>query len=395
MGFGAGLGSFLSGIAQGAQSYSNIKDMQSRSELRDMQTETIKMQHEDRNRQRQLGEQAAVDVQANTDGTIDSMAQYWNEKIAPQYYQEYLKTGDIQKAHAFKKYAENENVQQGMKYGAQALRSLHFNDLDGTRESMMKMFNQPGYFENGFTAVDSKTLTDDKGNVTGLEFQIKNDKTGEVTPYKFNSIEELSRVVTQFSDPASVFEYATAQIQATQKAKEEAKKQQTDWNKTVATKTLEQQLGMEKDANNSQLRIAEEEAKNRDGKNSTVVRDAKAKEEFLRSRGIPEERIRQLATQMVGLENQGVPITKRIDEYIKTRDENFTAPDKDEWAKLTPEQKTEAAIKDLQTRDKGIQNYYGEQNTQGVGLPDNQNKQPQGVMVYDNKTGKVMMIPAK
>ena len=70
-----------------------------------------------------MGEQAAADVQANTDGTIDSMAQYWNEKIAPQYYQEYLKTGDIQKAHAFKKYAENENVQQGMKYGAQALRS--------------------------------------------------------------------------------------------------------------------------------------------------------------------------------------------------------------------------------------------------------------------------------
>ena len=98
---------------------------------------------------------------------------------------------------------------------------------------------------------------------------------------------------------------------------------------------------------------------------------------------------------MVGLENQGVPIAKRIDEYIKTRDENIMAPDQKDWLKMTPEQKTEQAIKDIQARDKGAQQYYGSQDTQGVGLPDNQNKQPQGVMVYDNKTGKVMMIPAK
>lgn len=395
MGFGAGLGAFLGGVAQGAQTYANIEDLQSRSDLRKLQTETIKLDHEDKKRQRQIGEQAATDVQANTDGTIENMAQYWNQQIAPKYYQEYLKTGDIEKANAFKKYSEDENVQQGMKYGAQALRSLHFNDLDGTRESMIKMFNQPGYFENGFTAVDSKTLKDDKGNVTGLEFNIKNDKTGEVTPYKFNSIEELSKAVTQFSDPASVFEYATSQIQATEKAKAEAKKQQTDWDKTVKTKTLDQQLGMERDANNSQLRQAEETAKNRDGKNSTVVRDAKAKEDYLRSRGVSEERIRQMATQMVGLENQGVPVTKRIDEYIKDRDENIMAPDQKEWLKLTPEQKTDQALKDIQARDKGAQKYYGNQDTQGVGLPSNQNKQPQGVMVYDNKTGKVMMMPAK
>lgn len=395
MGFGAGLGSFLNGVAQGAQTYAGIEDLKSRSKLRDMQTETIQMQHDDQKRQRQMGEQAAADVQANTDGTIENMAKYWNEKIAPQYYQEYLKTGDIQKAHAFKKYAEDENVQQGMKFGAQALRSLHFKDLDGTAESMMKMFNQPGYFENGFTAVGYKTLKGDDGSVKGLEFQVKDDKTGKTSAFTFNTIEELSKVVTQFSDPASVFEFATSQIQATEKAKAEAAKQQTEWNKTVATKTLDQQLGMERDANNSQLRMAEETAKTKNGGHSNVVRDAQAKEEFLRSRGVPESRIRQLATQMVGLENQGVPITKRIDEYIKTRDENFTAPDKAEWAKLTPEQKTEAAIKDLQIRDKGVQDYYGNQEPQGVGLPSNQNKQPQGVMVYDSKTGKVMMMPAQ
>ena len=395
MGFGAGLGAFLGGVAQSAQTYANIEDLQSRSELRKLQTEEIKMQNDDKKRQRQMGEQAAADVQANTDGTIENMAKYWNEKIAPQYYQEYLKTGDIEKANAFKKFSESENVQQGMRFGAQALRSMHMGDLDGTAENMMKLFNQPGYFEDGFTAVEYKTLKGDDGSVKGLEFQVKDDKTGKVSAFTFNSMEELGRVVTQYSDPAKVYDYAVSQIQAADKAKLESKKQETEWNKTVATKTLEQQLGMERDANNSQLRMAEEAAKNRDGKNSTVVRDAKAKEEYLRSRGVSEERIRQLATQMVGLENQGVPIAKRIDEYIKDRDENIMDPSQKDWLKMTPEQKTEQAIKDIQARDKGAQQYYGNQDTQGAGLPDNQNKQPQGVMVYDNKTGKVMMIPAK
>lgn len=395
MGFGAGLGAFLGGVAQGAQSYANIQDLQSRSKLRDMQTETIKMQHEDGKRLRQLGEQASADTAANTDGTVEQMSQYWNQKFAPKYYQEYLKTGDIEKANAFKNFSENQNVQQGLKYGTSFLRAVQMGDVDVARESMVKMFNQPGYFENGFTAVDSKTVKDKDGNVTGMEIQLKNDKTGEVTPFSFKSLEDAAKMVMPFTDPKNVFEHAMSQIKASTTAKADAAKEQREWDRKVAEKGLDQQYNLERDANKSLLNQAEEAAKNRDGKNSTVIRDAKAKEEFLRSRGVPEDRIRQLATQMVGLENQGVPVTKRLDEYIKDRDENLLAPDHKEWQQLTTEQKTEKAIKDLQARDKGASEYYGKQNDVSAGLPDDQAKQPKMIMGYDTKTGKPVMIPVK
>lgn len=394
MAFGAGLGEFIKGLGQGAETYSNIQNAKSRQKLQDMQIKNLEQQQQDQQALRQIGQDAGK-AMAGTDGTIESMAKVYNEQFVPKYYQQYLQNGDVEKANAFRTYMQNENVQQGLKYGSSFMRAVQLGDAEGAMGSMVKLFNQPGYFENGWSAVNAKLTRDKDGNAAGMDITLKNDATGETTTHTFKTLEDAYRTVMPFTDPKNVFDYATQQIAASTKAKAEVQKEDRAWNRDVAKMGLQQGYTLESQANQSQLRRAEEAEKLRNGGNSNVVRDAKAKEQYLRDKGVPESRIKALAPQLVGVDRQEVPITKRIDDYITNKDKDVL--DK-EWQKLSAAQKTERAIGDLQSRDQAAQGYYG----QGAGLPQQtqqdqqtQGAQPRMALGYDTKTGKPVMIPVK
>lgn len=260
--------------------------------------------------------------------------------------------------------------------------------------NMVKLFNQPGYFENGWSAVGAKLTRDKDGNAAGMDITLKNDATGETTTHTFNTLEDAYRTVMPFTDPKNVFDYATQQISASAKNKAEMQKEDRAWQRDMTKMQVQQGNTLEAQANQSELRRAEEAEKQRNGGGSNVVRDAKAKEDYLRSRGVPEDRIKALAPQMVGLENQGVPITKRIDTYVTEKDKDIL--DKD-WQKLSASEKTERAVKELKARDEAASGYYG---GQGGGLTPQASQQTQGVqprmaLGYDTRTGKPVMIPVK
>ncbi|QIW86629.1 virion structural protein [Klebsiella phage LASTA] len=393
MAFGAGLGSFMSGLAQGVQGYAAMKSDIGRAKLQDMQIKNLEQQQQDQQALRQIGQDAGK-AMAGTDGTIESMAKVYNEQFVPKYYQQYLQNGDVEKANAFRTYIQNENVQQGLKYGSSFMRAVQLGDAEGAMGSMVKLFNQPGYFENGWSAVNAKLTRDKDGNAAGMDITLKNDATGETTTHTFKTLEDAYRTVMPFTDPKNVFDYATQQIAASTKAKAEMQKEDRAWNRDLTKMQIQQGNTLESQANQSQLRRAEEAEKQRNGGGSNVVRDAKAKEEYLRSRGVPEDRIKSLAPQMVGLENQGVPITKRIDTYITEKDKDVL--DKD-WQKLSASEKTERAVTELKARDEAASGYYG---GQGAGLTPQSSQQTQGAqprmaLGYDTKTGKPVMIPVK
>lgn len=391
MAFGAGLGEFIKGLGQGAETYSNIQNAKSRQKLQDMQIKNLEQQQQDQDALRKIGQDYGKAVEGNFNP--DDQAKIYNEQFVPRYIQQYLQQGKIPEAQAFQKYVQDANVQQGLKYGSSFMRAVQLGDAEGAMGSMVKLFNQPGYFENGWSAVNAKLTRDKDGNAAGMDITLKNDATGETTTHTFKTLEDAYRTVMPFTDPKNVFDYATQQIAASTKAKAELQKEDREWNRDVAKMGLQQGYALESQANQSQLRRAEEAEKLRNGGGSNVVRDAKAKEEYLRSRGVPEDRIKSLAPQMVGLENQGVPITKRIDTYVIERNKDVL--DKD-WQKLSDSEKTERAVKELKVRDEAASGYYG----QGAGLTPQSSQQTQGAqprmaLGYDTKTGKPVMIPVK
>ena len=392
MAFGAGLGEFMRGIAQGAQGYAAIKSDIGRAKLQDMQIKDLEQQQQDQQALRQIGQDYGKAVEGNFNP--DDQAKIYNEQFVPRYIQQYLQQGKIPEAQAFQKYVQDANVQQGLKYGSSFMRAVQLGDAEGAMGSMVKMFNQPGYFENGYSAVGAKLTRDKDGNAAGMDITLRNDATGETTTHTFNTLEDAYRTVMPFADPKNVFDYAMQQIAASAKNKAEVQKEDRAWNRDLTKIQIQQENTLESQANQSQLRRAEEAEKLRNGGGSNVVRDAKAKEEYLRSRGVPEDRIKSLAPQMVGLENQGVPITKRIDTYVNEKNKDFLDND---WKKLSDSEKTERAVKELKVRDEAASGYYG---GQGAGLTPQSSQQTQGaqprmVMGYDTKTGKPVMIPLK
>ncbi|WP_313824104.1 hypothetical protein [Leclercia sp.] len=396
--FGIGIGEFMKGVASGANTMSNMQDSWSRKDLRDMQMDDLKQAREDKKALRQTTTQGFSDAQANTDGQIDNVWNYYMQNTAPKVVEHYMSAGDPNTANAYRQWIADSNVQQGAKYGVGMMRAAAMKDLDGVGKNMMLAYNQPGYFEDGNTATGYTVLKNDKGEPAGLEITVKG-ADGKETKQKFDNVDEIYKLASTFGNPLEVFKTGVAQYQAqqaqAQKTKAELAKEGREWDRTLTTKQIDQNFSIEKDNNASQLRQAEEAAKQRNGGNSNVVRDAKAKEQYLRDKGVPETRIKALAPQLVGVDRQEVPITKRIDDYISNKDKDVL--DK-EWQKLTGAQKTERAIGDLQARDQASQGYYGE----GAGLPQQtqpgqqtQGTQPRMALGYDTRTGKPVMIPVK
>lgn len=395
---GIGIGQFMQGVASGANAMAKMQDSWSKKELRDMQMADLKQARADKQQLRDTTQQGIKDAQANTDGQIDSVWNYYMQNTAPKIVEHYMGAGDPTTANAYKQWISDANVQQGAKFGVGMMRAAAMKDLDGVGKYMLQAYNQPGYFEDGNTATGYKVLRNDKNEPTGLEISLKG-ADGKESKHTFDNVDEIYKLASTFGNPLEVFKTGMAAYQQQQAAaaknKAEVQKEEREWNRDLTKIQIQQGNTLESQANQSQLRRAEEAEKNRNGGSSKVVSDAKAKEEYLRSRGVSEDRIKALAPQMVGLENQGVPIVKRIDTYITEKDKDVL--DKD-WQKMSAAQKTERAVKDLQARDQAADGYYG----QGAGLPQQtqQGQQTQGVqprmaLGYDTRTGKPVMIPVK
>jgi hypothetical protein len=383
--FGIGLGSFLTGVAQGADAYANIQNARSRQKLTDMQVSNLEKEQQSKQGAVDLAAQGADEAKAKTDGKIDNVMNYYMQNTAPKLQQYWLSQGDMDKANAFGKWIQDTNVQQGMKYGAGMIQGAQQGNPQLVMDNMVKLYNQPGYFEDGMSAVKAETRRDKDGNTTGWDITLKDNKTGKESTRSFNSMDDIYKTAMQFGDPKNVFEYGMQQLQAGQKAQLETAKEGRDWQRKLSEKEIDQNYKLEGQNNQAQLDMAKEKAKSTPGSNKKV-QDAQAAEDYLRARGVPDGQIRALAPALIGAQNQSAPMSKRVDDYIKSRGEDFT--DK-EWKKLSPEQQTKQALDAIQMRDRLINE------NQGMGLPGQQQSQPQqqggsGLMFLDTRTGQII-----
>lgn len=378
--FGIGLGSFMSGFTQGAGAAQGIKRGQQQEKLTDMQIKNLEDQQAANQGARDLSAQGVKDATANTDGQIDNVMGYYMQNVAPKLQQHWLANGDVEKANAFGKWIQDTNVQQGMKYGAAMIRSAQLGDPDGVMDNMVKLYNQPGYFEDGQSAVGAKIRRDDKGNAAGMDITLRNDKTGEETTHTFNGMDEVYQLAMQFGSPDQVFKYGMEQLQAGQKAQAEIAKERRDWDRKRTEKEIDQGYKLEGQANESQLRRAEKAEEARTGSGNRKITDAKATIAFLKENGATDEYIKSNMAGILGIENRSRPISSRIDDYIKMR----TDSDR-KFSKMTLDEQ----IKEAQAYISAVDRQTSTE--QGVGLPQDQQPQQQGGLPFlDTKTGQII-----
>ena len=380
---GIGVGAFMDGMMKGGTFAAGIKQQDQRNKLVDMQIQDLQDERDNKQAVKDISAAGLEDAQKNTDGAMDNVMNFYMKKTVPQIQQHYLANGDVQKADAFGKWVQDANVQQGMRFGVGMIRAAQQNDLQGVMDNMVKLYNQPGYFEDGKSAVDAKIVNGDDGKPSGMAITLRDNKTGKDETHTFNNMKDVYDMALQFGQPDQVFKYGMDQIAAGQKTEAEIAKEGRDWQRKLTEKGIDQNNRMEVDNNQSQLRQAEETAKLRNPANNKKVADATATIAWLKQNGASDEFIRSNMAGILGIESRSRPTSSRIDDYIKMR----TDSDREFRKKPLDQQITEA-----RSYIAAVDKQSGEEPS--LGLPDATPAQPtqqgDGVLFLDTKTGKII-----
>lgn len=401
---GIGIGSFLDGFTRGASAYSNIQEQKSRQKVRDAQLAELEQNTADKNQYRTIvrdGAQQAntarqADIQKAVAGgatpddaekQVGSYLDYWKKTTAPQLTQHWMETGEVDKAQNFDKWLEDSNVQQGMKSWANMSRSFSMGDRAGFLKNLNATLTQSGYYDGDVQPLGATEKLNDKGQLVGYTVTFKDKATGKESSQDFDG-EDIQKMAVVGLSPQQIYSMGMDDLAAARKAQAENAKTQREQNFKREEWGVKQQNDMESEANKSQLRMAEKAEEKRLGlgdASKDPMAKAKATAQWLKSQGYDDAYIRKAAPALVGIQNQSKPMSSRIEDFIKTRVENDR-----QFSKLPLAKQIEQAQEYIATVDGASGDEAAPaQNTQ---QQQNQNQQPQsrGVLLWDNKTGKMI-----
>lgn len=353
---GLGLGSFMSGLAQGADIGSRIENAKQNRRLRGLQMDEMEQEYADKQNlrgiMRQAGSDASAQRQADIDKNItvgsaetgsmsvptysvgnkqyaskdeadkaaskdvDSFLDYYMGTSAPKLMQHWAETGQMDKAMAFDKFAQDANARKGMKAWAGAVRSFQMGDREGFKDNLLKAYNQKGYFDDGYTASKIEDVKNDKGQLLGYAITFK-DGDGNETTQNYDG-DDVARLALQAMSPDQVLAYGMDQLKQKQALQANLAKEQRGLSNDLLKIGVQQDNALASQANQSGLRRAEEAEKIRLGGGNSKVTQANAVAGALRANGMPEADIRALYPQLLGVERASRSRQDRLDGYIST-----------------------------------------------------------------------------
>lgn len=416
--FGIGLGAFMSGLSQGMNTYNNMQESKDKKRLRDIQFKQLEQDATDKQALRDTlrtsadaaGKARQADIAgmvkpgetigpdgvatpsytvgdksfktqeeatAAADKQVGSFMEYYLKTSVPKMQEHWMKTGDIDKAQALNKWMEDENVKKGAKAWAGAVRSFQLGDREGFKKNLMAAYNQQGYFDDGMTATKIEDVKNDKGQLTGYAITFK-DSTGKETTQNYDG-DDVARLGLNALSPTEVLSYGMDQLKQANATRAELAKEGRTFQRDVTKLGIQQQNTLESQANQSQLRQAEEAEKRRNGGDSTKVKDANAIAGALKARGYDEKYISSIYPQLLGVERGSKSVTDRLDGYVAA----LAKSDLD-FAALPPAQQVKKAQEMMAEVDKAR---GGETATPGSAPADSTPVQSgKGIPFWDSKT---------
>lgn len=245
-------------------------------------------------------EEAEAHAKKNAPTVMDFMA----KTLVPKMTEAYVAQGDMDKAAAWEKWAEDRQSKTAMKEWAQAWRAASAGNIEKAADHVFNLYKT---FDDGITPMGKEIVKDKQGSITGFNVRLKNDATGEERS-QFIDKSALTEMGLSALSPPQMFEQAykrkaeadqmaaKARIEAATEARKEGAevrkegraetreiaKDERQQNNAIELKTIEGQI---KAANYG----AEETAK------------VQAKVAMLKKSGIPEDRINDMMPAIIGI----------------------------------------------------------------------------------------------
>jgi len=143
------------------------------------------------------------------------LERYAKEKV-PEIVKFYVGRGDLAKAEAYQKWADDTLVKEAMRHWASAVHAATIGDDAGFVEGVAAAYNAKGYYDDGYSIVPeaSGIQRDGAGNITGAQVTFKDEATGQVFTQDFEGSEDLYRLGIDMLAPEQVFEIGWSRVVA-------------------------------------------------------------------------------------------------------------------------------------------------------------------------------------
>lgn len=156
----------------------------------------------------------------------------------PRIADAYIGQGDIEKAEAWRTYAESREQKKAFGDWAKAFRASQLGDTEAVADYVFNQYKASG---TGVTPMSKEVVKDDGGKITGYNVRLKNDETGEEYSQFIDNASLLEMGLQAFSPPQQ-FEMAyTRQMEADKmgaQARIDAQKDQRRFERDVSLEKL-------------------------------------------------------------------------------------------------------------------------------------------------------------
>ncbi len=414
--FGIGVNALAEGINSGLDAGQKIRTMRDQNAIRSTMADGL----EKAKTQRQAEIDGAVKVgsKASADNTmtmptyevdgkeygsedqakkvatdkVGTVMDYFYQNAAPQIADEYLKQGNMEKAEAWNTWIKDKNVQKGFKYGVKAFQAANMGQDNEAMDYLFKMYNQPGYFEDGRKAKSWAPIKDKSGDVTGYAITVQSDD-GSTSVLNVNKGEEFLQQVQLLADPKSVYEMGWGNIQAANQAKVDLAKSNYKHSQALELEGVKagNQQALQGVKTQGQMEVEGYKAWLQDAKPADIEKKAQG--------------LQQIGTQMLGLQGEALKqfiqsgVLAKKDEDFVTMATNLLSKQQDwdgnnKFLTLPPDQQ-QAQIQQLAGTIKAAQSAQAPATLAG-GVPSQPGAQPGSkprAYKLDQKTGQMVPIP--
>lgn len=164
------------------------------------------------------------EADAAVEASVGTLTDHYIRTGVPIIQDAYLRAGDPEKASAYGKWAQNEQVQAGMKDAVRLSVAFERGDWDGVNRHLDSILANTGYMDLSGYEGDATPLKDASGQTVGMRIEYTDKRNGTKFTQEFRDMAEFQQGVLGLVNPQAVFEHNTRQIDAAAAVKAEAAK---------------------------------------------------------------------------------------------------------------------------------------------------------------------------
>ena len=256
-------------------------------------------------------EEAEAYARKNAPSVMDFMA----KTLVPKMTEAYVAQGDMEKAAAWEKWAEDRQSKVAMREWAQAWRAASTGNIEKAADHVFNLYKT---FDDGVTPMSKEIVKDKQGNITGFNVRLKNDATGEERT-QFIDKGALTEMGLSALSPPQMFEQAykrkaeADKVAAEQRVKlaEEARAEDREIRKEVRGDVRKQAEEVRAEARD--VRKGDREQENAiekltiegqiksASKSDEEKAKVKSKVDLLRQAGFSDDRINDMMPAIIGI----------------------------------------------------------------------------------------------